>query len=212
MPRRQIVKKNSNKNEVLITKEQVRNMFKTLARKEKKYVDTVFTVTPGAGVTYAGLVFTMPAMGNNINTTASENIEILGFDCRFSVINTLTAIPIDLRLTINQQVGENTPTQVDILENPSTGPIAVVSPLAYQNQGKTVKTIWDHYVETDPNWKAVQHGCFLGIKPSIRNCRFSVANGVWTNGLPFFNFWFRQNAAAGIVITAYARMWFQDME
>jgi hypothetical protein len=202
--------KSKNNQEVFLTKDQVRNMFRSKESSKMKFTDTSLTLIPGAGVTSNTLACNMPPIGTGINSTAGGLINIHGFELRYSIVNTATALPLGVRITVNQTIGDSIPAQGDVLQNVSTAQLALTSALSYSNQGKTVKTLRDIHIDTDPNWNASMQGSLLSIKPAVHKTIYSATDASWSTGLPYVHMWFAQNAASGLSITWYFRLWFTD--
>jgi hypothetical protein len=208
--------KNSNKQksrknqEIFLTKEQVRNMFKSKETTKMKFTDTSLILIPGSGVINNTLACNMPPIGTGINSTAGGLINIHSFELRYFIVNSATALPMGVRITVNQTIGNSVPVQGDVLQNVSSYPLALTSALSYSNQGKTVKTLRDVHIDTSPSWNASQQGSLLSIKPAVSKTIYSATDGTWSTGLPYVHMWFSVNAVSGLSIAYYFRMWFTD--
>jgi hypothetical protein len=189
---------------------QALNEMKRMKAGELHYYDEAFTYTNVSPTIFQYNNLVMPSIGTGINSSAAGRITMRNIEMNVTVQNVSTAQPAAVRVLLFQAKGLNAGLgQANILQSISTGPIAVTSAHAYNDQNVDVVHLADYHFDTDPQWNA-QQTKFANHKCKIRETKYSTAESAWATGIPGVLICNTSIVSSGLSVTVYTRIWFYD--
>jgi hypothetical protein len=201
---------NSNKQQQIVTKSQVRQMINSTQSNMVKYNDTLISSTGlGTGSIIASLNLPSTGVGESAMSGTSIACKEIDYSYCFQAGSSADVTSYVIRVLLVQAIGADSLAVNEVLQNVASNDRALVSPYRYDTVNKSFRVLSDDIVFIDP------YNTIANRKRKVKTkveMRYDSVGGGWATGQPFLITVIQGNSVASN-LNQYAdyRVWWYDI-